>query len=170
MSVAATKPIRALTQTRVGRWITLPLVVLAGLLLFAWPRYRITVNLTKSVPFKVFLIDVGNKSPVRGDYVVFKWRGGAGYEAETQFIKRVEGIGGQAISRVGRVVMIDNVPVARALERSPKGTVLEPIAAQSIGAEAFYVSSDGRDAFDSRYEAFGLIHRNEIIGAAWALF
>jgi conjugal transfer pilin signal peptidase TrbI len=163
-------PIRVVTQTRVGRWITLPLIVLAGLLLIARPHYRITVNLTNSVPYKLFLIDVGNKSPVRGEYVVFKWRGGAGYDAETQFIKRVEGIGGQVISRVGRVVMIDNSPVARALERSPKGTVLEPIAAQSIGSDAYFVSSDGHDAFDSRYEAFGLIHRKEIIGAAWPLF
>jgi conjugal transfer pilin signal peptidase TrbI len=143
---------------------------MATMLLLTWPHYRITLNLTNSVPFKVFIVDVTRKAPARGDYVVFKWRGGAGYEAGTQFIKRVEGIGGQVIARAGRIVLIDNEPIARALERSPKGTLLVPIAAQSIAADAYFVSSDGVDAFDSRYEAFGLIKKKEIVGAAWPLF
>jgi conjugal transfer pilin signal peptidase TrbI len=161
---------RAFISTITGPWFAWSLVSVATVFFFVWPYYRLSINLTDSVPFRVFIVDVSKRAPKVGEYVVFKWRGGAGYERGTQFVKRVEGVVDQNISVVGRAVLIDNKPVAHALERSPRGTLLEPIPAQRIASDTFYMSSDGKNAFDSRYAAFGLIHQNDIVGAAWPVF
>jgi conjugal transfer pilin signal peptidase TrbI len=147
-----------------------PYMSVATVLLIVWPYYRLSINLTDSVPFSVFIIDVSKRAPKAGEYVVFKWRGGAGYDQGTQFVKRVEGVADQDISVVGRAVLIDNKPVAHALERSPRGTLLEPIPAQRIASDTFYMSSSGKNAFDSRYAVFGLIQQKDIVGAAWPVF
>jgi conjugative transfer signal peptidase TraF len=85
-------------------------------------------------------------------------------------MKRVAGVTGQRVCRIGRMISVDGVDLGEALERDRSGRVLptwqgcRPIAA----GEIFLMNAQVRDSLDGRY--FGPLSTNSIIGRATPLY
>lgn len=77
---------------------------------------------------------------------------------------------GSVISVVGRDVFVDGKPVGRAKETTYRFEPLTPAAPGVIPKNYFFVTGTHPDALDSRYAEAGLVHRNDVVGRAWAVF
>ena len=105
------------------------------------------------------------RDPKRYDIIVFPFR----YEDNTFYIKRIIGLPGETIQIDGEGNIWVNGEI---LEESygrericDPGLAAEPI---TLGEDEYFVMGDNRNnSSDSRVEAVGNIHRNEIIGRAF---
>ena len=91
------------------------------------------------------------------------WRG-------VPLLKRVVGLSGQRICRIGRTITVDGVEMAEALERDRIGRDL-PVwqGCRVIGdSEIFLMNWEVRDSLDGRY--FGPIPASSVIGRAVPLW
>lgn len=132
-------------------------------------HYTIAINLSPSLPQKIFLIDIG--SPVtRSDYVAFRWHGGHGYDKNMIFIKEIKGIAGDTVTRDGQDFYINGEYMCKAKKVSLKGEPIAPGPEGVIGANEFYVMTPYQDSFDSRYAEVGWIKKSGIVGRAYAIF
>lgn len=105
------------------------------------------------------------RDPKRYDIIVFPFR----YEDNTFYIKRIIGLPGETIQIDGEGNIWVNGEIleesyGRERIRDP-GLAVEPI---TLGEDEYFVMGDNRNnSSDSRVEAVGNIHRNEIIGRAF---
>lgn len=105
------------------------------------------------------------RDPKRYDIIVFPFR----YEDNTFYIKRIIGLPGETIQIDGEGNIWINGEIleesyGRERIRDP-GLAVEPI---TLGEDEYFVMGDNRNnSSDSRVEAVGNIHRNEIIGRAF---
>ena len=105
------------------------------------------------------------RDPKRYDIIVFPFR----YEDNTFYIKRIIGLPGETIQIDGEGNIWVNGEIleesyGRQMIRDP-GLAAEPI---TLGEDEYFVMGDNRNnSSDSRVEAVGNIHRNEIIGRAF---
>lgn len=105
------------------------------------------------------------RDPKRYDIIVFPFR----YEDNTFYIKRIIGLPGETIQIDGEGNIWVNGEIleesyGREMIRAP-GLAAEPI---TLGEDEYFVMGDNRNnSSDSRVEAVGNIHRNEIIGRAF---
>ena len=105
------------------------------------------------------------RDPKRYDIIVFPFR----YEDNTFYIKRIIGLPGETIQIDGEGNIWVNGEIleesyGREMIRDP-GLAAEPI---TLGEDEYFVMGDNRNnSSDSRVEAVGNIHRNEIIGRAF---
>ena len=105
------------------------------------------------------------RDPKRYDIIVFPFR----YEDNTFYIKRIIGLPGETIQIDGEGNIWVNGEIleesyGRESIRDP-GLAAEPI---TLGEDEYFVMGDNRNnSSDSRVEAVGNIHRNEIIGRAF---
>ena len=105
------------------------------------------------------------QDPKRYDIIVFPFR----YENNTFYIKRIIGLPGETIQIDGEGNIWVNGEIleesyGREIIRDP-GLAAEPI---TLGEDEYFVMGDNRNnSSDSRVEAVGNIHRNEIIGRAF---
>ncbi len=105
------------------------------------------------------------RDPKRYDIIVFPFR----YEDNTFYIKRIIGLPGETIQIDGEGNIWINGEIleesyGRERIRDP-GLAAEPI---TLGEDEYFVMGDNRNnSSDSRVEAVGNIHRNEIIGRAF---
>ena len=103
--------------------------------------------------------------PERFDIVVFPFR----YADKTYYIKRIIGLPGETIQIDGEGNIWVNGEIleesyGREMIRDP-GLAAEPI---TLGEDEYFVMGENRNnSSDSRVEAVGNIHRNEIIGRAF---
>lgn len=160
-------------RRRRGRRRILALVLLAvGLVLAAgaaWPRYRITVSLTDSLPDRVYLVHVG-RWPQRGDLVAFRPPPNRFYPDGTGFVKIVRGVGGDRVTRDATTFRVDGVAVGVAKSHSLGGLPLEPGPVGTIPYGRYFVWTPDPDSFDSRYADIGWIGRDRLVGVAEPLF
>lgn len=134
-----------------------------------WPWYRFHINVTQSLPGHLYLVEVGRK-PTVGDIVAFTWDGGYGYPKGATFLKHVFGLPGQSVDVRDRSIYIDRKPVAQALERSVRGTPMKPLTPGPIPAQRVFAATNSPGGFDSRYEVFGLVAFDSIVGVAYEIF
>ena len=105
------------------------------------------------------------RDPKRYDIIVFPFH----YEDNTFYIKRIIGLPGETIQIDGEGNIWVNGEIleesyGREMIRDP-GLAAEPI---TLGEDEYFVMGDNRNnSSDSRVEAVGNIHRNEIIGRAF---
>ena len=105
------------------------------------------------------------RDPKRYDIIVFPFR----YEDNTFYIKRIIGLPGETIQIDGEGNIWINGEIleesyGREIIRDP-GLAVEPI---TLGEYEYFVMGDNRNnSSDSRVEAVGNIHRDEIIGRAF---
>ena len=105
------------------------------------------------------------RDPKRYDIIVFPFR----YEDNTFYIKRIIGLPGETIQIEGEGNIWINGEIleesyGREIIRDP-GLAVEPI---TLGEDEYFVMGDNRNnSSDSRVEAVGNIHRDEIIGRAF---
>ena len=70
-------------------------------------RYEIGVNVTASLPYRLFVIDKAER-PERSQFVAFRWPGGGPYARGVTFVKQIVGIPGDMVTRVNRSFFVSN--------------------------------------------------------------
>lgn len=154
-----------------GAILSVSMLIGAGILS---QRYLLGLNATFSMPEPaLFLVDRAGwppgQAPVRGQLVALRWRGGGPWPAGSLFVKRIEGVPGDTVSVAARRIAINGRPLALAKTHARSGAPLDPIAAQVIPPDHYYLHNDGPDSLDSRYALAGLFARGTLIGpvTAW---
>lgn len=144
-------------------------------ILIVWSRFfTIGINVSESLPQKVFLVLKQSKTVGRGDYVAFRWQGDRPYPRGLTFVKLVEGVAGDQVSQADRVFTVNGKPMGRAKEVGSVGNMagvpldLGPVG--TIPEGMLYVRGTARDSLDSRYKLVGWVPPDDIIGRAIPLF
>ena len=155
-----------------GAWALvggLAFVLTAHSALAAWQRdHAVMINSSESLPNWAFFVE-RNAEPRRGDYVFFtppRTRLLVRHFGEDHGAlgKRVLGMPGDVVSHDGAVVKVNGRPVARMKPLTRSG---EPLHAGPTGAVpqgCYYVGTDHKDGFDSRYAEIGFVCRRQLLG------
>ncbi len=150
------------------------------------------VNVTDSLPQKMFIVWKQEKSVGRGDFVAFPWPKNLVYPKGIGFIKQVAGVPGDTVvvneNREFTVIRqqsaASNIPgstpealtqsVGRAKthgeQGNMKGVPLELGFTGVIPEGYLYVYAWSKDSLDSRYAILGLVRKDQVIGRAVPLF
>lgn len=134
-------------------------------------RYQYAVNLTESLPEKIFIIDTKSQSHyTNGNYIGMAWKGGWGYPKKSVFVKIIAGQAGDKITVKDRFVFVNGELIGYAKPKNRGGIPLATIAEQTIPPHKLFVKGSHINSFDSRYADFGLIDEKEVIGSAHGFF
>lgn len=138
------------------------------------PRIPVLFNITPSLPYKIAIIQYGEASFRRGDFVVFSFFGEAEktYPGLKQqpFFKIIRGVAGDRITVKDRHVYVNGEEAGFAKTHSFDHRPLEPITEMRIPPGYFYVQGTHADSFDSRYQSSGLVRVDRIIGKVKPIF
>lgn len=107
------------------------------------------------------------RDPQRFDIIVFPFQ----YEEDTYYIKRIIGLPGETVQidldgtiYINGEVLEENYG-REIIKPENVGIAVKPVV---LGEDEYFVMGDNRNnSSDSRIEAVGNIHRNDIIGRAW---
>lgn len=137
--------------------------------LAAWQRdHALMINSSESLPNWAFFVEK-NADPKQGDYVFFapprtplllRHFG----NNPSPFGKRIIGLPGDIVSHAGSSVLVNGKVVAR---MKPLTRIGEKLTAGPTGAVpqgCYYVGTDHKDGFDSRYAEIGFVCRRQILG------
>ena len=152
----------------IRRWSVVYLTCAVGILWFN-EHYTVALNITESLPHRLFLIHRG-ELPKRGDLVAFRWIGGGPYPVGSTFIKEIAGVSGDMVTQVDRNYFINGHPVGRAKSTSRQGIELKPGPTGTLLDGTYYVRAPHPDSLDSRYALTGWVSQAQIIGRAHVLF
>lgn len=142
--------------------------------------HKLSINISNSLPFRVFIIDKRKSSIDRiknGDYIQFK-NNNTHYYNGTNITKRVLAIGGNKLeiyqykepkNNIQAQIKFDGV-VLEVRDYTKYGTKIYTNNIETIPQNYYFIYGTHRDSFDSRYREFGLINKKEIIGVAKPLF
>lgn len=143
---------------------------------FVWffNHYKLSINLSNSLPGNLYLVERG-VLPRKGEYAEFIFAGEAVYNKGSHFLKRVAGVGGSQVqTRLlpdGRTdFIVDGIPVGTAKLYARDGRRLEASKSRVIESNHYYMEATNPDSFDSRYELFGTVKTDQIIGRAIEIF
>lgn len=158
--------LRAHYQRHWLKWVT---VITAALLFQHF--YMIGINISPSLPQRVFLIEKGSFTPQKGDYAAFRWHGQGGfYVGQPYFTKMVKGVGGDVVTVQGQEVFVNGEFVALAKQHSSAGKRMDVVAPKVIAEDEFFALASNPNSLDSRYAVVGYIKTSDIIGRAYPLF
>lgn len=128
----------------------------------------IRINITPSVPYKLFLVVKGMEAH-KGDYVDVEIHTKF-FPKNPYFVKVMKGVEGDVVTSRGRELFVNNNSVGIAKEKSMKGIPLEMTTPKIIGQGEFYAYAPHKDSLDSRYTDVGYLKTSQIIGRAFPLF
>lgn len=126
--------------------------------------FMVAINVSKSLPERVFIIGKWDSQPRRGEYMQFAWNGADPYPAGLQFVKVIRGVPGDVVSWSGRKVYINGEFVAEAKTHSSTGKPLRPGPSGEIPPGHYFVFAPHPDSLDSRYENTGWIESSRFRG------
>lgn len=166
MRAAETRP---LAWPRLALWGGLGAAALALSSLSAFARdHALMINASPSLPYWAVWLTRG-AVPQRGDVILFDPPASPllvkhfGSEPKP-FGKRVSGVPGDVVTERNRAFFVNGQLVAKAKPRSRLG---EPLALGPTGAVprgCYFVTTEHKDGFDSRYAAIGWICAPRILG------
>lgn len=131
---------------------------------------KVGVNMTESLPDKVFLVTKLDHNIHRGDYVSFAWHGAGPYPKGINFVKIARGVPGDTVTFDGRNVYINGEFVAHAKSTSKTGQALALGPSGIIPPGKYFVYATHKDSLDSRYALTGWIDAKTLIGRAYGLY
>lgn len=159
---------RSSLRFHVNRWCWAYLL-LASVAFAFHARYAIGLNVTASLPYRLFVIDKAER-PERSQFVAFRWPGGGPYAKGATFVKQIVGTSGDVVTRVNRSFFVNGHPVGLAKPMSRSGQPLAPGPTGTLPTDRYYVRAPHPDSLDSRYALLGWISESQIIGRAYVLF
>lgn len=130
--------------------------------------HALMINASPSLPYWAIWLD-RNRTPARGDLIVFMPPRSSlvmrhfGAKPEP-FGKRVLGVAGDQVTERNREFFVGGKPVALAKVTSRLGEPLTLGPTGTIPKGCFFVGSEHKDGFDSRYAAIGWICKPQVIG------
>lgn len=135
--------------------------------------HALLINASPSLPYWAIWLD-RSEVPQRGDLILFDPPGSdlltRHFGASPQpFGKRVYGVGGDVVTQRGRTFFINGRAVATAKELSRFGEPLALGPTGTIPAGCYFVATEHKDGFDSRYAAIGWICRSRVLGTGSGL-
>lgn len=134
-------------------------------LLWVIAHYRIAGNETESLPDTLFIVELGQYAPTRGELVPFRIGAGVNhYPSGMIFIKRVLGVPGDVLTWQGDTAYIAGQRIGVAYSHTPRGDALARTPAGVIPANHYFVATPHPDSYDSRYQAIGFVSDQQIIG------
>ncbi len=155
---------------RAGRLVYLTVPARSRLPLWFDAHYTVALNVTESLPQRLFLIHRGEQ-PKRGDLRGLSLaRAAAPTRRAATFIKVVAGVPGDMVTQVDGDYFVNGHPVGRAKPVSRQGIELEPGPTGTLPEGFYYVRAPHPDSLDSRYALTGWVSQAQIIGRAHALF
>ena len=150
---------------------------LSALSLFCWvivSYTKLAVCASDSLKGIHYVLFLKNTTIKRGD-IVFIPNHPVRYVGEKSLSKRVLGLSGDTVSREKEGIKLTSyVAGSRAansqrfslLGKTSKGEPLTPLSSRIIPEGYVFVAGDNPKSFDSRYEEFGLVHKDKIWGKA----
>ncbi|MGF6095763.1 conjugative transfer signal peptidase TraF [Pseudomonas sp. 18175] len=154
-------------------WLYLPLagiwaLALSRLFVDPQPQIPLLFNWTPSLPYRVGWLQPAVAPLQRGELIVYRFNGATadfapGLQGQPLF-KQVRGLPGDHISVQGRQVSVNGQPVGLAKPFTASGHALATIRPGVIPPGQLYVQGTSPDAFDSRYQASGLVRAEHVIG------
>ncbi len=180
MSAVLTLPLRErvriflpLLAQALRRFWYLPLVTALPLWI-AGQFVTFAVNVTESLPAKVFLVLKWDHNPKPGELVAFRWTGSKPYPSGLMFVKIVGGVGGDEVSRTNREYAVNGRGIGTAREYGSRGPMAGvPLALGPTGtipSGHFFVYTPHPQSLDSRYELLGWVRQDQVVGRAVVLF
>lgn len=148
-------------------------VVLIALYIVVHANYRLAINQTPSLPYKLFLICL-DKNVESGGLIAFKWHNGKPYPDGYVFTKRLLASPGEIVTRKGRDFTIgDRTLVGKEIglskkELFPNSELRE--GRNTIQLNKYFVAGDHEYSLDSRYSLLGLVDKKDVIGRAYPIF
>lgn len=142
-------------------------IPMIAMLLFS-NYFAIKINVSDSLANQVFLIRKGTLPERIGQLIVFKAPHGSGYKEP--FIKIVGGMQGDQVSRVNKEYFVNSKLIGTVKDYDKRGnpTVLGPVGAIPEGK--YFVYTDHKDSYDSKYEGVGWVDSKHILGVAYAIY
>lgn len=138
---------------------------------------KLVWNASASVPIGLYEIEPVGELAVSDLAAVMPPKPLADFMVERGYIgrgiplmKRVMGLPGQQVCRIGRSITVDGVPLGETLDRDRMGRAM-PVwqGCQRIAdADLFLMNPSVRDSFDGRY--FGPLPASAVIGKATAVY
>lgn len=122
-------------------------------------------------PYRIWIIDKHDTTPVRGDIFAFKSTGLAPvFEDETTIVKVMEGMPGDSVAVTQSQVTINDQVVATGLQVATDRGISPDryVRAGTIEANRYWFFGKTADSFDSRY--WGSVDRSQIIGKAYPIW
>lgn len=148
-------------------------MVAATAIVWFGSHYKIAINVTDSLPGKVYLITKGELPTRHDEPMAFTWRDPqrkTQYPDGVTFLKLVAGMPGDVVGRDGKDVIVRGWRVTPK-DFSSYGMKLEPNKhTGAIPADRYFVVGLHPNSLDSRYALVGLVPRAEVIGRARELF
>ena len=160
-------------RQRFVRWSALAIALIALLKLLSLalsPWIRLGINGTASLPGVLYLVVKNEMPDTRGDLIAFYPPPNRYYPSGMFFIKKVMGLPGDQVSRIGRTYYINGSRVAIAKPYSRSGNTLQLGPTGRIPKGKYFVWTPHPDSYDSRYEDIGWISQDRVIGRAVHLF
>ncbi len=142
--------------------------MMAGYLGFC-QTFMLALNLTESLPGRVFVIEKG-AMPEVGELVAFRWEGDWPYPWGSIFVKKLIGLPGARVTTHGREFLVDGRSVGLAKERATSGRPLSLGPVGLIPRDYYYVAGPHPDSLDSRYQLTGWVRRDQFIGRAYRIY
>ncbi len=159
--------------------IVFTIITFVSLLLF-FNGYRFSINISSSLPHKLFLVNTNQKNinnVTNGDFIQF-------INKDAKYYNGIK-ITKQVLAKEGDVLEInsfreikDNIQgtinygdkVLKVKFKTKKGTEVKINNIKVIPKNRYFVMGYDEHSFDSRYKEFGLIEKSEVIGVAKPLF
>jgi conjugal transfer pilin signal peptidase TrbI len=149
---------------RQGRWWLLGI----GLAIAFQARFSIGINLSESLPERVFLID-HRSEPKRGDLVAFRWSAAQRLPRGTVLIKILAGMPGDEVTLEHGQIRLNGAPMGTVLTRDRQGAALEAGPTGRLPEDAHFVHAPHPRSLDSRYAQPGWVSRSQFLGRAHAI-
>jgi conjugal transfer pilin signal peptidase TrbI len=130
--------------------------------------HALMINASPSLPYWAIWLD-RDSVPVRGDIILFDPPASPLLEKHfgkepKPFGKRVSGVPGDIVTEKGRVFFVNGKLVAKAKINSRRGEALALGPTGTVPKGCYFVTTEHKDSFDSRYAAIGWICRQRILG------
>jgi conjugal transfer pilin signal peptidase TrbI len=125
---------------------------------------RILISISPSL-HETYFLHFPSVKPRKGDVTVYAHSGGR------QLIKKVLGIAGDRIYYdEDKNLWVEGFKVGKCLPKNSYGCLLDPIQPGVIPKDFVFLFAPHSESLDSRYTKIGLIHQDNLLGKAIALW
>jgi len=130
-------------------------------------KYAIMINATGSLGNWAFLVKKGVIPQEKGEYIAFIPPKNP-YYTKT-FVKIIGGVAGDEVRHEERVFYVGDTKIGKAKEVSLKGEPLDIGPVGVIPEDHYFVYTQMKDSYDSKYKTIGWIPKDLVVGTAYPI-
>lgn len=130
---------------------------------------RLLISATPSLPGKAFLM-IPAIEPTQGDLVGLQGHATAYLPTTTLYVKRLVGQAGDRILQKNDRIFINGKSLGTVRPHTQQEHSLTATKSQIIPQGYVFVAATHPRSFDSRYQEFGLVKQEHLLGQVWRLF